>query len=76
MSRAQPERRCGTCVHWRPMPERDAHMDRHYGSCAAPLPPGLPACFDRSLGGRWGTAHSAGFGCEAWTGGGEHGALQ
>lgn len=76
MSRAKIERRCGTCRHWRPLPKRDDRLDRHHGNCVAPLPKKIPACFDRSIGDRWQTAHSAGSECTAWKAGGEHGALK
>lgn len=74
-AKADAEVRCGTCKHWRPNATRDAGMNRHYGHCAAPLPAKIPACFDRSLGARWGVAHSAGANCTAWKAGGKHGGL-
>jgi hypothetical protein len=73
---AAAARRCGTCKRWRPLPDRDDVMDRYYGSCVAPMPKGVPACMDRSIGARWATAHDAGTDCEAWKKGGKHGVLK
>ncbi|CAB4167802.1 hypothetical protein UFOVP860_51 [uncultured Caudovirales phage] len=76
MPASKNDRRCGTCVHWRPDKKRDDKMDRHYGTCRAPLPKDIPASFDRSIGDRWKTAHSSGDKCIPWKAGGENGALK
>jgi hypothetical protein len=75
-SAAAQARRCGNCKHWRPLKERDEIMDRHYGTCVAPLPKKVPACMERSMGERWATAHDAGTDCGAWKKGGKHGDLR